>query len=352
MKKTISLALSLFILISTLALFSACAPSNTDEKNHDTSINDNTDSNEVTEKLGTSHSNPMLSPTKQTKRYYTQLYAGDFLGEQKPSLGGSFNGIYYEIFDYDEFSHSVEKPSVVAPSDLDDNYVLVLFIQTNSSYSDIGAKDYVGSENKITIEKHFQNIGGTDDEVIKCLYLLIPKSVPSSYESTGDRYGKIKIERNRIGQGYSYVKREATFDIAEENAWLFDSLSALNKFLDSKDIEGVSINDFHFYDETTDSSYTLNSLQDYKILAVAVKYDTEIKCYRREKSAFLGFKEVSAVDGEITLTLERNIVNGDYGKDDAYIYFIPVPREDLSDVGEKPTVFLEVNDYSTEIIYP
>lgn len=352
MKKTISLALSLFILISTLALFSACAPSNTDETNHDTSINDNTDSNEVTEKLGTSHSNPMLSPTKQTKRYYTQLYAGDFLGEQKPSLGGSFNGIYYEIFDYDEFSHSVEKPSVVAPSDFDDNYVLVLFIQTNSSYSDIGAKDYVGSENKITIEKHFQNIGGTDDTVIKCLYLLIPKSVPSSYESTGNRYGKIKIERNRIGQGYSYVKREAMFDIAEENAWLFDSLSALNKFLDSKDIEGVSINDFHFYDEATDSSYTLNSLQDYKILAVAVKYDTETKWYRREKSTFLGFKEVSAVDGEITLTLERNIVNGDYGKDDAYIYFIPVPREDLSDVGEKPTVFLEVNDYSTEIIYP
>lgn len=352
MKRFISLSLSLFILISTLALFSACAPSNTDETNHGTSINDNTDSNEVTEKLGTSHSNPMLSPTKQTKRYYTQLYAGDFLGEQKPSTHEIFNCKYYEIFDYDEFSRLVESPSVASQNDFNDNYVLVLFINKYSSYSDIGAKDYIGSENKITIERHFQDTCGTDDVVVKCIYLLIPKSVPSSHETTGKRYGVIKVETNRIGKSDTYVKRKATFDISDENAWLFDNLSTLNEFLESKEIDGVSINNFHFYDEATDSSYTLNTLQDYKILAVAVKYDTESRGYRREKSIFLGFKDVSVADGEIILSLERNIVNGDYGNDDAYIYFIPVPREKLLEIGERPTVFLEVNDFSTEIIYP
>lgn len=351
MKKILSLAL---IIILSLALFSACAPVNTDTSsaNVNTETNTSNSSSSMPEKLGTSHSNVALSPTNQTKRYYTQLYAGDFLGEQKPSTNEIFNCKYYEIFDYDEFSRLVESPSVASQNDFNDNYVLVLFINKYSSYSDIGAKDYIGSENKITIERHFQDTCGTDDVVVKCIYLLIPKSVPSSHETTGKRYGVIKVETNRIGKSDTYVKRKATFDISDENAWLFDNLSTLNEFLESKEIDGVSINNFHFYDESTDSSYTLNTLQDYKILAVAVKYDTESRGYRREKSIFLGFKDVSVADGEIILSLERNIVNGDYGKDDAYIYFIPVPREELLDIGEKPTIFLEVNDFSTEIIYP
>ncbi len=307
-------ALSFIIVITMLvALLASCAvPNDTNGQNTNTGSNESTNTSTEGACPDTSLD---FATMKEKRELYTLVDAGELLIET--NLGASLTSAYFhEILDYQDFCTLVEKPEALSETDFENNYVLAIKRVLSSTQADKGMMDYDPSIPSITIVGH--PTGPTEDLVPKYDYILLPRSIKSSYELTGSAFGEIQTNYTYSHgfYGYAYREIELSFDTQGENAWYFEDSSEAMEFLSQRNISHYFLED----DKRFESCHILmlainNSLRGFE---------------ERESSSFSGFKDFYTDGENVYITLGRTIVNGDYGSDKKpYLYCIAIPDSEV-----------------------
>ena len=334
--------LIMVILILFCLLASCGVPSNTDTESNTENTSQDTQSTDTG--LGENNNSVKrpLEATEEINGYYPYVYAGDFLiDEHKVEDGNYYDECFYEILTYEDFCASVEFPSALSAQDFVDNYVLVLRRCHHSSYDEIGVKDYNSQEQTITVVDVRENTNETEDERIFYYYLLIPRTIPSSYETNnGKKEGALKYHYDNMQQ-YYFEDRVVSASGFEGYVNIFDNIIQANEFLTNNGMGRLSALSFD------------NNLDQSKLLAIYVNNSIN-NCLQTAKSSFLGFSNLKVGEsGNIEITLQRSIADNYYGENDkSYLYFIEIPSELMDGCSQSPELNLRVKDHIVSARYP
>ncbi|MBQ8163459.1 MAG: hypothetical protein IJZ93_03730 [Clostridia bacterium] len=266
---------------------------------------------------------PALKPTAVKNEHYAKIDAGKYLGNDLPSSGDAF---FKEIRSYEEFCSLVEFPDAIDSSVFDNSYVLVIK-RIGSYFSDIGFKNYENIDSKATIilDSH-EKKEGADVLATVYDYLIIPNSLlEQQFTSTS---GELCIFEN-THYYYDANLQKLDGDTDQNANMFFNDVSSANEYFAS---EGMS--------ELKSSSY-----QNKSILVIYLNMPYE-EFGASTGSSYLGFTDFHSSENDVYITLERRIVNDDYGSGfSPYAIIIPIDQSELcSDVSSGAVVHLLIKD--------
>ena len=230
-----------------------------------------------------------LNTTSVDLDFYTVIEAGKYLGVDFPNVGGTY---FKEIYSYEEFSANVEHPNVIDERIFTDNFILVIQRVSYMTVSEIGYKNYDFANKSIELIV-YPSAGGDAMEETLTDFLIVPRGMMPSIDGQGNT-GKLDI----IVKKKSYYEMQH-FKSNEKKTYAhyFENVTLANEFLR-----------LNGYDELPH-----NRFADKRVLILCL--NTTLECrYLFEKSCYLGFNDFNTNGKDIYITLERNIVNEDYGK--------------------------------------
>lgn len=329
MKKIISLIL---VFVTMVCLASCKGDIDTSSKNS-TSSNTDTSVENSNDKLDTkdepSVKNIELNTTSTNEKYYSTLQAGRYLGTDLPNDIGCY---YKEITSFDDFSALVEHPNVIDETIFQDNFILVIKRVTGGYFSDIGFKNYDFHLKEIELDS-FPISEGTDDVKTKFDYIILSK-YKAQMDEDNCLLGDLTIKES-IKNYYGISSMQKATNNEAKFGLFFKDLESANVYLASKG-----------YNEII--NYGLN---DTSILLLCVNFQLE-GYESSEKSCYLGFKDFNTNGNDIYITLERSIVNTDYGnKNENEILCISIPNSLICNtIVENPSIHILVQDNIIELI--
>lgn len=337
MRQLIKLILTITILIITITCFVSCQTVNYE----DTSVQDSTSSNTSKQDVETSNhitnttineqlvKNAALQTTSIGEKYYSMLFVGNYLGTDMPNDIGNY---YREIVSFEDFCKLVEHPEKIDENLFENNFVLVIKRVSGGYFADIGFKNYDEHFHSIELDS-FPISQGADDIKIKYDYIVIPKYRAQMNEDHCF-VGELGIKEN-IKSYYAIGTEQKNGSNVIEQSKYFKNLKAANSYLTS-------------YGYTEIPNYNYN---DASILLLCLSIPVE-KYESSSKSCYLGFKDFNAIASDIYITLERNIVNGDYGSNTEYkVYAVVIPNNILCiEIAENPTIHVLVHDNVSEVV--
>ena len=270
-----------------------------------------------------------LHTTSIDNEYYPMICAGKYLGIDMPNDIGNY---YKEILSFGDFCALVEHPEKIDENLFENNFVLVIKRVSGGYFADIGFKNYDTHFHSIELDS-FPISQGTDNVKIRFDYVVIPKYRAQMNED--HRFvGNLGIKENDK-EYYAVGTEQKTNENGIEQSKYFENLKAANSYLSNNG-----------YAEIPNFNYN-----DSRILLLCLNISVG-KYESSTQSCYLGFKDFNATASDVYITLERNIVNEDYGNDTEYrVFAIVIPNEILCiETIENPTIHILVNDNVSQIV--
>lgn len=268
--------------------------------------------------------NSELVATRENEDYYPTVNAGDYLGADLPSEIGNY---CREILTYEDFALLVENPSVISEDVFNDSAVLVVKRVTGGYFSDIGFKKYstqgIG-KTSIELDIYANMMAGTDDVKTRYDYLLIPRNRYYEIDEYEPFSGELTIRENKKGY-YEHYERPLGEKI--ENGLYFESMSGANEYLSSRGYDKMSFSD------------------KYAVLILSLDFGIDFGL--DSKSYNLGFCDFNTNGSDIYITLERVIIDENYGSGDKApsVCVIKIPKSEIcTEIGDEITVHILVSD--------
>ena len=268
--------------------------------------------------------NSELVATRENEDYYPTVNAGNYLGADLPSEIGNY---CREILTYEEFARLVENPSVISEAVFNDSAVLVVKRVTGGYFSDIGFKKYstqIIGKTSIELDIYTNMMAGTDDVKTRYDYLLIPRNRYYEIDEYEPLSGELTIKENKK---WYYEHYERPLGEKIENGLYFESMSSANEYLSSKGYDKMSFSDKY----------------DVLILSLDLGIDFGLD----SKSYNLGFCNFNTNGSDIYITLERVIIDENYGSGDKApsVCAIQIPKSEIcTEIGDEITVHILVSD--------
>lgn len=337
MKQLRKLILTITTLIITITCFVSCQTINYE----DTSVQDSSSIDISKQNVENSNHNTNITTNEQSvknatlqitsvgEKYYSMLCVGSYLGTDIPNDTGNY---YREIVSFENFCKLVEHPEEIDENLFENNFVLVIKRVSGGYFADIGFKNYDTHFHSIELDS-FPVSQGTDDVKITFNYIVIPK-----YRAQMDEdhcfVGELGIKEN-IKSYYAIGTEQKSKNNVIEQAKYLENLNVANSYLTN-----------HGYSEIFNHNYN-----DASILLLCLNIPVE-EYESSSKSCYLGFKDFNATASDIYITLERNIVNGDYGSNTEYkVFAVVIPNELLCiESIENPTIHILVHDNVSRVV--
>ncbi|MBE6625446.1 MAG: hypothetical protein E7622_07380 [Ruminococcaceae bacterium] len=263
-----------------------------------------------------------LNTTSIDTDFYIIIEAGKYLGTDFPKVTGTY---FKEIYSYEEFFENVELPNTIDESLFIDNFILVIRRVNYRPISEIGYKNYDYTNKSIELIS-YPTGGGDAIEESKTDFLVVPRGMMPSIEGQKENTGKLNV----IVKKKSYYEMR-TFISNEQKTYAhyFENVLSANEFLIHNGYEELPYNRF----------------ADKKILLLHLNITLE-HYYSLENSCYLGFKDFNTNGKEIYITLERNIVNEDYGNNAIKkVFCIAIPDNLVcTEIVYEPNIHILVQD--------
>ena len=273
--------------------------------------------------------NIKLHTTSIGNEYYPMIYVGNYLGTDMPHDIGNY---YKEILSFDDLCTLVEHPEKIDKDLFQENFIFVVKRVSDGYFADIGFKSYDAHFHKIELDS-FSISQGTDDVKVRFDYIVIPK-----YKAQMDEdhclVGNLGINEN-IKSYYAVGTEQKIKGNVMEQSKHFKNLKTANSYLTS-----------YGYDEIPNHNYN-----DASILLLCLNISVD-KYESPAKSCYLGFKDFNVSASDVYITLERNIINEDYGNNtEYYVFAIIIPNKLLCvETIENPTIHILVHDNISKIV--
>lgn len=265
-----------------------------------------------------------LKATSENEDYYPTVDAGAYLGSDLPSEIGNY---YREILTYEDFARLVENPSVISEAVFNDSAVLVVKRVTGGYFSDIGFKKYstqIIGKTSIELDIYTNMMAGTDEVKTRYDYLLIPRNRYYEIDEYEPLSGELTIRENKK---WYYEHYERPLETKIEQGLFFENALDVNEYLASKGYDKMSLSD--------------------KYAVLLLSLDFGIDFGRCDESYNLGFCDFNTNGSDIYITLERVIIDENYGSGDKTpsVCAIKIPKSEIcTEIGDEITVHILVSD--------
>lgn len=271
-----------------------------------------------------------LKTTIVNEVYYKSIDAGAYKGTD---LSNELETYFREFHTYDDFHNHVENANVINEQTFEDNYILLIKRVDPNPPAGIGYREY-DSTNKSIILDVYPEVGGDAIPTTVVNYLIIPRELANSADRPQSNTGEINIFKH-INCFYE-MKRSQINVNQEKFAKYFENIDLANEFLKNKNINEFSKQNF----------------DDSGILLLCLEHSLEFY-FSNDRSFNLGFKNFNTNGENVYVTLERNILNGNYENIvGTYIYCIKIPNEEIHiNVKENPNIHILVQDNVIETIH-